>query len=509
MSKRKQNSFRPSLTLLENREVPAVSTITLSGGILTVDTNSAATNVLVSQPVGSITIKDVTTNRAWSYSSTKVNEVIVNAGAGTDTFTATTTHPATAKLVEFIGGKGTDTFLGESGPVSMQAGSGSDTLTATAGNDTLVGGGGTDYIKGGSGDDLIEAGTGSDYLNGGTGIATIVAGVGDDTIVAMNGQATDTIYTGIGTAVIWEDSIGGVTDTIIGNTAGDTIQAVPGFTNAGPTNVLNGGTFAEPTPLAGNSYEAFTSRPLFASGGPTAADVKQYINPAGGGVGGTGTNLDDSWLLAGLAAIAREDPATIEQNVVSFGDGTYGVKLGDEYFRVDDKLPVNVAGETFTAYASVGLQNSLWVPIVEKAFAYYATPAGTPSYSNLLAVNGGTTPDVYAAFGATSGGSEALNGVGGFANANDLGQSIEALLNSNFSTCVGLTTGVAGTSLSTGLAVNLVADREYTVLSYSVGFNGNVTSVVLRDPDGTNSTGVTVTLANLYASSGTLDFGNP
>jgi len=508
MSQRKQNSFRPSLTLLENREMPSVSAITLASGILTVRTNNLTSNVLINQPAGYVTVRDITTNRAWAFTSAQVGQVIVIAGNGTDTFTATTSHPANARLVRFIGGSGTDIFIGEAGPVSMQAGSGNDTLTAPSGNDTLIGGSGTDYIMGGTGNDSLAAGTGNSYLNGGTGIATIVAGIGNDTIVAMNGQASDTVVTGIGTSVIWVDSINGVTDTIIGPTTGDTVQAVAQFANPGATNVLNGGTFTEPKLLPGNAYEAFTNHPLFASGGPTVADVKQYINPAGGGVGGTGTNLDDSWLLAGLAAIAQEDPTVIEQNVVYFGDGTYGVKLGNEYFRVDDRLPVNVAGETFTAYASVGLQGSLWVPIVEKAFAYYATFAGVPAYSNLIAANGGVTPDVYVAFGATDSGSEALSGVGGFTNAADLGQTIAGFLNNNFSTAVGLTTVVTGTAASTGAAVTLTANREYTVLSYTAGPNG-VTNVVLRDPDGTNSAGVIVSIANLFAATGTLDFGNP
>lgn len=510
MSKRNQNSFRPTVTVLENRDMPSITGISLANGILTVNTNNVNTNVLINQPAsGYLVVWDVANFRDWLYSPLKISEVVVNAGNGTDIFTANTSHPATARPVVFNGGAGTDTFLGEAGPVSMRAGSGTDSLVSIAGNDTLVGGSGTDYLKGGSGNNLLEAGTGSNYLNGGTGVATIVAGIGNDTIVAMNGQATDTIYTGIGTAVMWVDSVNGSTDTIIGSTTGDTIQAVAQFANPGATSVLDGGTFQEPTTVGGATYEAFANRPLFASGGPTAADVKQYVNPAGGGVGGTGTNLDDSWLLAGLAAIAQEDPTTIEQNVVYFGDGTYGVKLGDEYFRVDDRLPVNVPGETYSAYASVGVQSSMWVPIVEKAFAYYATAAGTPSYSNLLSTNGVTTPDVFAAFGATSGGSRALNGVGGFANANDLGLSIVSLLSSNDSTCVGLTTAVTGTSVTTGATVTLAADREYTVLSYTVGFSGTVTSVVLRDPDGVNSAGVSVTLANLFAATGTLDFGNP
>jgi hypothetical protein len=509
MSKRNQNLFRPGLTILENREVPTVGLITLSGGVLTVKANNAITNILITQPSGYVVVTDSIIDHTWVYNASQINQVVVVAGSGTDVFTTGTRFPNTAKLVRFVGGSGTDTFVSTSGNVSMQAGSGSDTLTATAGNDTLVGGAGADYMKGSSGTTLIEAGTGNDYMNGGTGTATIVGGIGNDTIVAMNGEATDTIDTGIGSEVLWVDSLNGVTDNIIGSTTNDVVQAISSFANAGATTTLNGGTFREPTPLPGNTYEVFANRPLFASGGATYQDVKQYINPAGGGVNGTGTNLDDSWLLAGLAAIALEDPQTIEDNVVNFGDGTYGVKLGDEYFRVDDKLPVNVPGETFTAYASVGVQDSIWVPIVEKAFAYYASPQGIPSYSNLLAANGGAATEVYAAFGATTVGSDTLSGNGGFANATDLGLAIASVLNSNFSTSVGLTSTVAGTDVNTGAAVTLVANREYTVLSYDFNLNGQVTSVVLRDPSGANPAGVVVTIANLFAATGTLDFGNP
>jgi hypothetical protein len=467
-------------------------------------------------------VKDNVTNSTWAYSPLKVSEIVVNAEIGAANFTATATNPATARLVVFNGGSGTDTFTGTSGTVSMKGGSGSDTLTSIAGNDTLVGGSGTDYIKGGTGSDLLEAGTGTNYLIAGTGISTVVGGIGNDTIVAMNGQADDTVDTGIGTEVIWVDDINGLTDIINGSTTNDTVQAVPGFANSGPsgpTNVLAGGTFAEPALLAGNVYEAFANRPLFSTAGPTAQDVNQYINPKGGGVNGTGTTLDDSWLLAGLAAIAKEDPTVIEQNVVSFGDGTYGVKLGSDYYRVDDKLPVNLYGETFTAYASLGAQNSIWVPIVEKAFAYFASQGELPNYANLEAVNGGVAVDVYEAFGASpaNSGSIPLSGTGGFASASLLGSAFQLLLNEGYSTSVGLTAPVMGDSVTTGAVVTLAANREYTVLSYHVSLGGVVTSVVLRDPSGANPSGVTVYLTNAPTGltdlfnatkpNGTLDFG--
>jgi len=518
MSKRNKNSFRPEITLLESRDVPSVAAVSLAGGILTVRANNLTTDIQVTQTPTSVVIKDQITGHAFVYKPASMQEIVVDAGAGTSVFTATATNPTTARLVKFVGGAGTDTFIGQSGPVSMVAGSGNDTLLSIAGNDTMIGGSGTDYIKGGSGNNLLEAGTGNDYLNGGTGVATIVGGGGDDTIVAINGQSDDTIFTAASAnnGVIWEDFINGVGDFIVGSTANYTVQEVPGFANGtfggvanGPTNVLGGGTFTEPTPLPGNFYEAFGKRPLFATAGPTVQDVKQFINKAGGGVNGTGTNLDDSWLLSALGAIAQQDPKVIEENVVDFGDGTYGVNLGGSYYRVDNQLPVNEYGDTVTAYASTGVSNSLWVPIVEKAFAYFGTQVGPASYASLQASNGGAAVDVYLAFGAssTSVGSTPLNGPGGFPNSTELGQNIESLFQGGYSISVGLTATVAGTSLNTGLAVTLSANREYTVLSYNVNFNGVVTSVVLRDPSGTNPLGVTVTIANLFASAGSLDFG--
>lgn len=516
MAQRKKNSFRPTLTMLEPREVPSVSSVKLAGGILTVTTNNKNSNVLVSQPSNSVLVTDDSDNHTWKYNSSQVKEVVVVAGSGNDNFTATTTHPNNAALVEFVGGSGTDVFVGESGSVSMQAGSGTDTLSAPAGDDTLVGGSGNDYMIGGTGFTVLEAGSGNDYMNGGTGTATILGGIGNDTIVAMNGQATDVVDTGIGNSVVWTDSINGVTDDINGSTSATSssnvvIQAVSSFAN-GASNVLDGGTFTEPTLLPGTpaqKYQPFANRPLFAPAGPTAQDVAQYVNPKGGGVGGTGTTLDDSWLLSGLAAIAKQDPAAIQDNVVYFGDNTYGVDLGGNFYRVDDQLPVNVIGETYTAYASLGQDNSMWVPIVEKAFAYYISQFGPASYSNLLAANGGVADLVYAAFGATTYGSTALNGVGGFTTSTQLGTNIYDALNQGYSVSVNLTTAVNGTSATTGAAVALAANREYTVLSVTVNpITDVIVSVTLRDPDGVNTQGVVVTIANLFAATGTLDYGD-
>ena len=519
MSNRKLNTFRPSLMQLESREVPTVTSVTNINHILTVKLNNGNTAVLVTQTSSTIKVVDDTVDKTWSYPAAQVSSINIIPGNGNDTLTAqsTATNP---KLVTFNGKNttGNDDFVGDSGPVSMIAGSGKDTLSAPAGNDTLQGGSGTDTLKGGSGNDSITAGAGTSYLYGGTGNATLNAGVGNDTIVAMNGAGTDVVNEGLGNGVIWVDGVGA--DNVSTSSGNYVIQSVSSFVDEpnATSTALTATNIVEPTTILGVTYEAFTNRPLFASGGPTAQDVSQYITSAANNL----TNLDDSWLLAGLAAIAQQDPATIEHDVVSFGDGTYGVELGGNLYRVDNELPVNVAGETFLAYASVGQQNSLWVPIVEKAFAYYASTNGTPSYANLLSANGATTADVYAAFGATDSGSIPLSGAGSFANATELGSSISTLFGEGYSLSINIeTTGITGTSVATGATVTLQDTtssttatgngREYAVLGYTQNLHGVVTGVILYDTDGRYPSGIYVTLNTLFntAAAGSLDFGNP
>ena len=80
MSKRRIPSFVPQLTTLEAREVPAVAASQLSGGVLSVFCDNSATSVLVNQTATNITVKDVTTNRFWFYSTREVGRVDVLAG---------------------------------------------------------------------------------------------------------------------------------------------------------------------------------------------------------------------------------------------------------------------------------------------------------------------------------------------------------------------------------------------------------------------------------------------
>ena len=117
-------------------------------------------------------------------------------------------------------------------------------------------------------------------------------------------------------------------------------------------------------------YQAFSSAPLFAAAGPSENDINQ------GEVG-------DCYFLSTLSAVAKTDPARIRNRVSDLGDGTYLVRFsrnGAEVdVRVDDQLPVFANGTP--GYARLGQQSSLWVAIMEKAFAVFRT--GGDSYASL------------------------------------------------------------------------------------------------------------------------------
>lgn len=102
----------------------------------------------------------------------------------------------------------------------------------------------------------------------------------------------------------------------------------------------------------------FTGLPLFAADGPSPDDVRQGL-------------LNNCFFLVTLAGVAATDPGLIRSVITDLGDGTYAVRLmrgkSATYYRVDADLPV-LAAET-PAYAGLGRDRSLWVALLEKAFA--------------------------------------------------------------------------------------------------------------------------------------------
>jgi len=134
------------------------------------------------------------------------------------------------------------------------------------------------------------------------------------------------------------------------------------------------------------TYQDFSSDPLFASAGPTAADVNQGC-------------LGDCYLLATLSSVVSTDPALIEKDIVSDGNGLYTVSFGGSKpteITVNTELPVWPDGQL--AYAQLGQQNSLWVALMEKAYVQYANPKAD-SYA---AINGGWMSTAFSALGIKS-----------------------------------------------------------------------------------------------------------
>lgn len=57
------------------------------------------------------------------------------------------------------------------------------------------------------------------------------------------------------------------------------------------------------------------------------------------------------YLMAGQGAVARDSPNALRQNTVDLDDGTYGVRLGNSFYRVDNDLPVSSSSSRAPVYA--------------------------------------------------------------------------------------------------------------------------------------------------------------
>ena len=114
-------------------------------------------------------------------------------------------------------------------------------------------------------------------------------------------------------------------------------------------------------PIASGTY-AQVSGNLFVNG-PAVSDVQQG-------------DLSDCYLLAALAALAKDDPAAITGMFINNGDGTYTVRFYDagvaKYVTVDSMLPTDSSGKLIydgAGSSASSASNELWAPLAEKAYA--------------------------------------------------------------------------------------------------------------------------------------------
>ena len=141
------------------------------------------------------------------------------------------------------------------------------------------------------------------------------------------------------------------------------------------------GSFAPATVYSRAS--AYSSDPLFSSSGPSYKDLEQG-------------KLGDCYFVSALGTIADASPQAIKNMFIDNGDGTYTVRFftakgAADYVTVNTALPQFLSVSTtshptpvpkdgttpssrpnittWLAYEDLGVDNSLWLPLAEKAYA--------------------------------------------------------------------------------------------------------------------------------------------
>ncbi|CAA9412900.1 MAG: Alkaline phosphatase [uncultured Phycisphaerae bacterium] len=341
-------------------------------------------------------------------------------------------------------------------------------------------------IHGGAGNDSITAGRGNDRLFGGPGVNMLFGAGGDDTLVTVGGSTADRLVGGPGRDAFWLDAGGSeVVNDVTPDEAKGSVNRVSNFHNSKTTatvytNVkktvrvagkkvtsvqrvattkvvpaakhLVGPNLVDPKlSAAATGYTNFRDRSLFARGGPAGTDVTQ------GQVG-------DCYFLAVLSSVAETRPELLRRTIVDLGDGTFAVRLrrgpASVYVRVDADLPTTADGNL--AYANFGGGLSLWVPLLEKAWAAFRT--GTGGYA---AIDGGWMDESYKALGMAP--ASTMTGTG---------EAVLAAMAAALAAGKSVTYAVGDPPAGSGL----VGFHAYTVDRVTIGADGKPTSVTLRNP---------------------------
>lgn len=319
-------------------------------------------------------------------------------------------------------------------------------------------------LFGGAGDDTLIGGTGEDRLYGQAGNDVLIGGGGNDVIVGVGDGGTDLCTGGEGLDSYWIDSglPDAVTDLDSVEVSAGALHRVDVFSGGVDTSRNATGVSRLSDPLLTSvaaGYRNFSNHPLFSRFGPQPLDVVQGY-------------LGDCYLLASLASLAKTNPQVIRQSVVDLGDGTYAVRFSNgrnaTYVRVDADLPAGPWGGL--AYAQLGLQGSLWVAILEKAYAFYRS--GSADYASL---EGGFMADVYEDLGLPSRSIFATRSGQGLLN------QLRDELNAGNAVTMGTRMHVGN--------VPVVGGHAYLVDGVFTDARGNVTHVRLRNPWGIDGAG--------------------
>lgn len=382
---------------LESRQLCTASTLAISvqqadaGPALLITGTSKSDRISISQSARGVTVTDSTGS---TLIKNKVNVIEVFGGRGNDRISVANS----VKLNTII-----------------DAGAGNDVVRGGYGRDTIFGGAGNDRIYGNANNDVLAGMTGNDSLYGNGGKDWLIGGAGDDALVAVGGGSMDSLQGDSGFDSFWMDDSNGETvlDTLSAdekyNMAVHRVDVFMSYTDENAfdetiSNELVGQDLTDPGQewdeksgsYLAEGYANFYDMPLFSSAGPSMDDLNQ---------GAVGT----CYFLSTLATVANTNAQWIQQSIVDFGDGTFGVRFIDnsgyqQYVRVDADLAVNTTdgGGLTLAYAGFGQGGSIWAPLMEKAWTFARdrnnsdSPIAQTSYHNIA---GGWLDEAFTALG--------------------------------------------------------------------------------------------------------------
>ena len=243
----------------------------------------------------------------------------------------------------------------------------------------MSGGGGNDLVKGESGIDLINGDEGDDRLHGGPDSDWIWRpGPGPD----RHRRQRDTIAGGSQTDNFWVDAIDVVIDAAADEQSLGYLHEVEAF-----FAVSYNGRGSVSTPIGKELDGADLPDPLPRQPhGPVTSELRRF--PAvRGGRPNQGRLLPGQrrrlHLLAPLSAGTDAHPDFVRRLVADLGDGTMpSASSRRKALRTRRRGSVDRV-ERQLKYARFGRENSLWVPIVEKAYAFFRKQQGNyPSLSS-------------------------------------------------------------------------------------------------------------------------------
>lgn len=165
--------------------------------------------------------------------------------------------------------------------------------------------------------------------------------------------------------------------------------------------------------------------------------------------------------LPGLANVASGNAWILRRAMADFGDGTFGVKLGGSFYRVDGDLP--------SGMANPGPEGCIWAAIAEKAICLYAprTP-GVFQWQDLFSIG---PESVFRGFGSQTATGRILNQE--FANAQDMLVKLDAA----YQACQHIVFTLASATVN--------GTHAYTFLNL-VWSGPTITGVRFRNPWGTD-----------------------